>query len=156
MSTFETGQPLYDTLTVHFIVQDCILLAAWGTPPPVGMEVGDPGAPYPGGIGVNLPFDTMDVYACGEYEFPVDIHLDYGPPYVMPPVYSLYFEVDYDPLLEVFEVGNEGLITESLGSVLTYNNEEPGKIKVIIALNSPILDIGVSEWWQMFYVGFRA
>ena len=147
--------PLYDTLIVTNEVNDCDIMGAWGTPPPTWVENGDPGAPYPNG-GVLLPFDTLEVYACGEYEFPVRIHFDY-PASLVPPIWSLYFEVDYDTRLEVFEVGNEGLVTEDAGA-LTYRVDD-GKIYVAMAFNDTLADFGpgfvVCPWYAMFYVGLR-
>ncbi|UCE17544.1 MAG: hypothetical protein JSV84_11705, partial [Gemmatimonadota bacterium] len=175
MSTFETGQPLYDTLRVDFIVQDCGIAAAWGNWPPQPANVPDVGTiPYPGLLPGTLlvPYDStdnvagQDVWACGRFEIPVDIHFDYPESYAVP-IWSLTFEVDYDPTLTVFEVGNEGLVTEDLGT-MTYNlDEENGKIHVTLALNDDLVAAianfyGVGHptnvgnyWYQMFYVGFE-
>ncbi|UCE17956.1 MAG: hypothetical protein JSV84_13975, partial [Gemmatimonadota bacterium] len=173
MSTFETGQPLYDTLRVDFIVQNCDIAAAWGNWPPKSCVTDIGLIDYPGlhpGF-VQVPYDStdnvidQDVWACGKFEIPVDIHFDYAPPYVA--IYSLYFEVDYDPTLEVFEVGNEGLVTEDIG-VLTYNIDDvAGKIYVTMAFNYNLVDEITAcfgpghptnidnHWYQMFYVGFK-
>ncbi|UCE19657.1 MAG: T9SS type A sorting domain-containing protein, partial [Gemmatimonadota bacterium] len=160
MSTFETGQPLYDTLTVHFIVEDCMYQFAWCEPPP---EWTDPWA--------NPPFDTLDVFACQRVEIPVGFHFDYSYG-LTEPIWSMQVAVDYDNRLKVFEVGNEGLITENIGA-MTYNivpdySETEGKIYVTLAFNHPLqwppwpmppdpLPYGflVSEWYKVFYVGFE-
>jgi hypothetical protein len=149
--------PLYDTLIVTNLVDDCMIMGAWGTPPPTFVEDGDPDAPYSDG-GVLLPFDTLEVYACGEYEFPVRLHFDY--PYVPAiPIWSLYFELDYDTRLDVFEVGNEGLITEDAGALTYRVDTEAGKIYIAMAFNDTLADFGpgflVCPWYAMAYVGFR-
>jgi hypothetical protein len=77
---------LFDTLRVHFIVDDCAYQFAWMTPPPHWDNPGE-----------NPPLDpdtanAFRVHACGEYEIPVGIHFDY--PYVLAePIYSIYLEL---------------------------------------------------------------
>jgi hypothetical protein len=145
-STFVDGDPMYDTLRVRFIVEDCDIAAAWGNWPPKSC-VPDIGIiEYPGyhpGF-VQVPYDStdnvmgQDVWACGRFEIPVDIHFDYPGPYT--PIYSLYFEVDYDPTLTVFEVGNEGLVTENIGTMTYSVDDVAGKIYVTMAFNYDLVD----------------
>jgi hypothetical protein len=157
---------LMDTLTVTFLVEDCAYQFAWMEPPP---RWDDPCRNPP--IEPDVPHE---VYACGDYEFPVGLHFDY--PYVLDePIYSIYLELDYDIVMGVpFEVGNEGLITEHLGT-LTYRidpdySETEGKIYVSMAFNYPLqwppwpmppdplnppFGFVQSWWYKLFYVGFH-
>jgi hypothetical protein len=129
MSTFDTGQPLYDTLTTVIIVDDCQILAAWP--------------------------DTS-LYACGWFELPLRIHPDYDCLADLD-LTSAYIEISYDPdIVTVSEVGSEGLITEDWGA-LTYNiNEQNGTIAVAMAGNSPLSQCDpICTWYDFFYIGFR-
>ncbi|UCE20209.1 MAG: right-handed parallel beta-helix repeat-containing protein [Gemmatimonadota bacterium] len=93
MSTFETGQPLYDTLTTVFVVYDNLVDIWWP--------------------------DTV-WHACGCIEVPLYImqNLDYNECLDSLDIMSFDIILDYDPeLLTVFEVGNEGLITEDWGAM---------------------------------------
>ena len=129
VSTWQTGQPLYDTLTVHFLVQDCELLVAW-------------------------PETTW--HAGGWIEIPVRIHPDYDCLADLD-VTAAYFELSYDPsLMTVGEVGNEGLFTEDWGA-LTFNLDEAnGKIFIAMAGNYPLLQCDpLCTWYDILYVGFE-
>ncbi|UCE19740.1 MAG: T9SS type A sorting domain-containing protein [Gemmatimonadota bacterium] len=156
-STWETDQPLFDTLSVHFIVDNCDIMGAWALPPPDdGPDPGDPSAPYEHGY-VDLPFDTTDVHACGEYEFPIAIHFDYEAA-LIPPIWALYFEVDYDTRLELLEIGNEGLDTEQAG-IMTCRVDDD-KIQIAMAFNDTLENFFYGEyevcpWYAMAYVGFK-
>lgn len=166
MSTHTTGQPLYDTLSVLFIVEDCGYQFAWTTPPP-HWDNPDGNPPLP----TSSPY--YDVYACQQVEIPVGMHFDYD--YILDdPIWSVQVELLYDNRLEVFEVGNEGLITEHIG-LLTSNiipdyTAYQGKIIVSMAFNYPLqwpphpmppdpgnLPYGfeVCNWYKMLYVGFQ-
>ena len=129
VSTFETGQPLYDTTVVVKIVEDCELLVMWP--------------------------DTS-WHAGGWIEIPVRIHPDYDCLGNLD-VVSADFILDFDPeVMSVGEVGNKGLITEEWGA-LTYGvNEETGTICVAMAGNYPLPQCDpLCTWYDFFYVGFH-
>jgi hypothetical protein len=128
MSTFQTGQPLSDTLTTVIIVDRCEILAAWP--------------------------DTS-LFGCGWFEIPLRIHPDYDCLADLD-LTSAYFEIDYDPdIVTVSEVGSEGLITDDWG-VLTYNIDvENGTIAVAMAGNYPLSQCDpICTWYDFFYLGF--
>ncbi|UCE19655.1 MAG: T9SS type A sorting domain-containing protein [Gemmatimonadota bacterium] len=166
MSTHTTGQPLYDTLSIHFIVEDCAYQLAWMTPPP-RWDDPDENEPLPS----TPPY--YEVYACQNIEVPVGLHFDYD--YLLDdPIWSVYFEVDYDNRMEIFEIGNEGLITEHLGvfqyNIIADHTPDEGKVIVSMAFNNPLqwppwpmppdplnppFGFVVCDWYKLFYVGFH-
>ena len=96
MSTFETGQPLYDTLTTTFVVLDNLVDVWWP--------------------------DTV-WHACGCIEVPLYImhNREYNECLDSLDIMSFDLILDYDPeLLTVLGVHNRGLITENWGA-MQYN-----------------------------------
>ena len=98
--------------------------------------------------------DTTDYHACGEVEIPVYLETNYGFCFEDLNIMSIYLELRYDSeQLDVFEVGNEGLITEHLG-VLTYSvNEDAGLVVVSQAFNSRLTGCAMPA--PVVYVGFE-
>jgi hypothetical protein len=128
MSTHTTGQPLYDIVSTTIIVQDCEIMVAWP--------------------------DTA-WHAGGWLEIPVRLHADYDFLQNLD-VMSMYLELSYHPeLMTVFEIGNEGLITEDWGTLTYHHDEENAKIYVAMAGNSPLSPVNPPwEWEDILYVGF--
>lgn len=98
--------------------------------------------------------DTTHYHACGRVEIPVLLETNYGLCFEDLNILSLFWELSYDTeQLDVFEVGNEGLITENLGP-LTYSiNEDLGRIVVSQALNRNLT--GCTMPAPVLYVGYE-
>ena len=98
--------------------------------------------------------DTTHYHACGRVEILVYLETNYGFCFEDLNILSLYLELSYDTeQLDVFEVGNEGLITENLGP-LTYSiNEGSGRITISQALNRKLTGCAMPA--PVLYVGFE-
>ncbi|MFQ6091288.1 MAG: cohesin domain-containing protein [bacterium] len=98
--------------------------------------------------------DTTDYHACGRVEIPVYLETNYGLCFEDLDIMSIYLELNYDTEhLNVFEVGNEGLVTEHLGP-LTYSvNGDLGSIIVSLAFNSKLTGCAMPA--PIVYVGFE-
>ncbi len=93
-------------------------------------------------------------HACGRIEVPLYLETNYGFCFEDLSIYSFDLTLSYDTEhLDVFEVGNEGLITEDLGALVYCVKEDLGHISVSTSLNTELSGCVMPQ--PIIYVGFE-